>query len=389
MLKFSNQEYKRRLELVKKSMEEKNIDVLLVTNPANMNYLTGYNAWSFYMHQMVAVFIDEEEPLWMGRFMDAIAARKTAWLQHENIVAYPDSYVQSTVVHPMDFVAETLKERKKDKKRIAVEMDTYYFTAKCYEVLKENLPNAEFVNGHRLVNWVKVIKSDEEIEFVKAAGKIMSKGMNEAIKYLNVGVRKNDMAAEIYRTFTEGTEEFGGDYSAIVPLMPTGVDAGACHLTWTDEKYKEGDVVIFELAGCYQRYHSPMSRTISLGKPSEKLKETAKITIEGLNKVLDFIKPGVTAEEAESVWAKNLEKYGLFKESRIGYSTGLNYPPDWGEDTLSLRPGDKTILKPNMILHVIPGMYFEDFGVEISEAIRITEDGCETLADVERKLFIK
>nr|WP_072513977.1 M24 family metallopeptidase [Ndongobacter massiliensis] len=389
MLKFSNQEYQRRLELVKKSMEEKNIDVLLVTNPANMNYLTGYNAWSFYMHQMVAVFIDEKEPLWMGRFMDAIAARKTAWLQHENIVAYPDSYVQSTVVHPMDFVADILKERKKDKKRIAVEMDTYYFTAKCYEVLKENLPNAEFVNGHRLVNWVKVIKSDEEIEFVKAAGKIMSKGMNEAIKYLNVGVRKNDMAAEIYRTFTEGTEEFGGDYSAIVPLMPTGVDAGACHLTWTDEKYKEGDVVIFELAGCYQRYHSPMSRTISLGKPSEKLKETAKITIEGLNKVLDFIKPGVTAEEAESVWAKNLEKYGLFKESRIGYSTGLNYPPDWGEDTLSLRPGDKTILKPNMILHVIPGMYFEDFGVEISEAIRITEDGCETLADVERKLFIK
>lgn len=389
MLTFTNSEYKRRLDLVKKSMEDKGIEVLLVTNPANMNYLTGYNAWSFYMHQMVAVFIDEEEPVWIGRFMDAIAARKTAWLKHENIVAYPDSYVQSTVVHPMDFVADTLKEKNQDKKRIAVEMDTYYFTAKCFESLKKNLPNAEFVDGHRLVNWVKVIKSDEEIEYMKAAGKIMEKGMVDAINYLNVGVRKCDMAAEIYRTFTEGTKEFGGDYSAIVPLMPTGVDAGACHLTWTDEEYKDGDIVIFELAGCYQRYHSPMSRTISLGKPSEKLSETAKITIEGLNMALDFIKPGVTAEEVEAVWANNLKKYGLFKESRIGYSTGLNYPPDWGEDTLSLRPGDKTILQPNMTIHVIPGMYYEDFGVEISEAIRVTETGCETLAKVDRKLYIK
>jgi ectoine hydrolase len=389
MLKFSNEEYKRRLGLVKERMEEQNIDVLLVTNPANMNYLTGYNAWSFYMHQMVAVLKDEEEPLWIGRFMDAIAARKTAWISHDNIIGYPDSYVQSTIVHPMDFVADTLKEKGQDKKTIAVEMDTYYFTAQCFESLKKNLPNAKFVNGHRLVNWVKVIKSDEEIKFMKAAGKIMEKGMVDAIDYLNVGVRKCDMAAEIYRTFTSGTEEFGGDYSAIVPLMPTGVDAGACHLTWTDEEYKDGDIVIFELAGCYQRYHSPMSRTISLGKPSEKLEETAKITIEGLNMALDFIKPGVTAEEVEAVWANNLKKYGLFKESRIGYSTGLNYPPDWGEDTLSLRPGDKTVLKPNMTIHCIPGMYYEDFGVEISEAVLITENGCEPLANVERKLFVK
>ncbi|MFB0972818.1 MAG: amidohydrolase [Neofamilia sp.] len=191
------------------------------------------------------------------------------------------------------------------------------------------------------------------------------------------------------RTFTSGTKEFGGDYASIVPLMPTGIDAGACHLTWTDEKYKDGDIVIFELAGAYKRYHSPMSRTISLGKPTQKLEDTAKITIEGLNMALDFIKPGVTAEEVEAVWSNNLKRYGLEKESRIGYSTGLNYPPDWGEHTISLRPGDKTVLQKNMTLHVIPGMYYEDFGVEISEAILITETGCEPLANVERKLFIK
>ncbi|NLY44834.1 MAG: M24 family metallopeptidase [Tissierella sp.] len=389
MLTFSKEEFQLRVQKVKEKMEERGIEVLLITDPANMNYVSGYNAWSFYVHQMVAVFLDEEEPVWIGRFMDAIAARKTAWLKHENIVGYSDNYVQSYERHPMDYVSDVLKERGQGNKRIAVEMDNYYFTAQCYESLKKGLPNATFEDARGLVNWIKVVKSDAEIEYMKRAGQIMTKGMTDAINYLNVGVRKCDMAAEIYRTFTSGTEEFGGDYASIVPLMPTGVDAGACHLTWTDEKYKDGDIVIFELAGCYRRYHSPMSRTISLGKPSEKLEETAKITIEGLNKVLDFIKPGVTAEEAEAVWANNLKKYGLFKESRIGYSTGLNYPPDWGEHTISIRPGDKTVLQPNMTLHVIPGMYFEDFGVEISDAIRVTETGCETLGNVERKLFIK
>lgn len=389
MLNFTKEEYQERLKKVKEKMEEEGIEVLLITDPANMNYLTGYNAWSFYVHQMVAVLLDHEEPVWIGRFMDAIAARKTAYLDHDNILAYDDKYVQSYVRHPMDYVSQVLEEKGQGSKNIAVEMDNYYFTAQCYQSLLKGLPNAKFQDAKHLVNWVRIIKSDAEIEFVKRAGKIMTKGMTDAIEYLNVGVQRNEMAAEIYRTFTRGTEEYWGDYTSIVPLMPTGVDAGACHLTWTDEKYKDGDIVIFELAGCYNRYHSPMSRTISLGKPTEKLEETAKITVEGLNKVLDFIKPGVTAEEAERVWAKNLEKYGLFKESRIGYSTGLNYPPDWGEHTVSLRPGDKTVFQENMVIHVIPGMYYEDFGVEISDAIRVTKDGCETLGKVERKLFVK
>lgn len=389
MLKFEKQEYQERVKKVKEEMAKRGIDVLLITDPANMNYVSGYNAWSFYVHQMVVVMLDEEEPLWVGRFMDAIAARKTAWLKHENIIGYSDIYVQSDVRHPMDYVADVLKERNKGDKNIAVEMDNYYFTAQCFVSLQKGLPNAKFQDAKALVNWIRVVKSDKEIEFMQAAGKIMEKGMTDAINFLDVGVRKCDMAAEIYRTFTSGTEEFGGDYASIVPLMPTGVDAGACHLTWTDEKYKDGDIVIFELAGCYQRYHSPMSRTISLGQPTQKLKETVDITIEGLNKAIDFAKPGVLVEEVERVWAKHLEKYGLFKESRIGYSTGLNYPPDWGEHTISIRPGDKTVLQPNMTLHVIPGMYYEDFGVEISEAIRITEKGSETLANVHRKLFIK
>jgi len=77
------------------------------------------------------------------------------------------------------------------------------------------------------------------------------------------------------------------------------------------------------------------------------------------------------------------------KRSRIGYSMGLNYPPDWGEHTASIRSGDKTILQPNMTFHCIPGMYFDNFGVSISEAFRVTETGYETFANYTRELIMK
>ena len=74
---FSVEEYKERVAKTKKSMEEKEIDVLIVTDPANMNYLTGFDGWSFYVHQGVIVALEEEQPLWFGRGQDGNAARLT------------------------------------------------------------------------------------------------------------------------------------------------------------------------------------------------------------------------------------------------------------------------------------------------------------------------
>lgn len=91
----------------------------------------------------------------------------------------------------------------------------------------------------------------------------------------------------------------------------------------------------------------------------------------------------------EAVWSRSIAKRGFFKESRLGYSIGLSYPPDWGEHTISFRKGDRTLLQPNMTFHLMPGIWLDDYGVEITESIRITESGCELLADVPKDLFIK
>merc|ERR1711964_304623 len=101
---------------------------------------------------------------------------------------------------------------------------------------------------------------------MKTASRITEKGMKTAFKNINPGVRQCDAVAEIQRSLLSGTPEFGGDYSSIVPLLPTGKGTSASHLTWTEEKFIKDEATIIELAGVYKRYHVPMARTVLLGK---------------------------------------------------------------------------------------------------------------------------
>lgn len=387
---FAADEYRQRIRKTKESMKEKGIELLIVSQPANMNYLTGYDGWSFYVHQCLLLHLGHDEPLWLGRGMDANGARLTSFLSEENILEYADDYVQSTVKHPMHFVADVIKGKGWAKCVVGVEMDQFYLTARSYVELKKSLPDAKFEDANALVNWVRVVKSDAEVEFIKRAGKIAVKVMDAAREAIKVGVRECDAAAAVAYAQYAGTKEYAGDYPAIVPLMMAGEATKAPHLTWTEKVYKDEEAVLLELSGAYRRYHAPIARTIYLGKnPPQLLLDTAKVVLEGLNSALEMVKPGSTAEEVEAAWRKGIAHSTVVKESRIGYSIGLNYPPDWGEQTISVRPGDKTVLEPNMMIHLIPGIWYDEVGFEIDATLQVTPDGYQSVYDYPLELFIE
>jgi Xaa-Pro dipeptidase len=338
----------------------------------------------------VLVSLEQEEPMWLGRGMDAAGAHITCWIAGENIRQYADDYVQSSVKHPMNFVADVIKEKGWDKKRIGVEADTFYFTHKSYVELEKSLPNASFVDAGALVNWVRIVKSEREIEYMRRAGQIAVRVMDAARTHIQPGTKECDAAAEIVRAQYAGTEEFGGDYPAIVPLMMAGEATKTPHLTWSDRKFQQDEAVLLELSGVYKHYHAPIARTIWLGsEPPKLMRETADVVMDGLQQTLDFIKPGVTAEQIEEKWRQAISHSTVVKESRLGYSIGVNYPPDWGEGTVSLRPGDTTEIKEGMTLHLIPGIWYEEVGFEIDGTILVTKDGCESLYDYPMELFLK
>ncbi len=406
MSAFEKEEYEIRIAKVRKSMDEKNIEILIVTDPSNMAWLTGYDGWSFYVHQCVVLTL-EGEPLWFGRGMDANGAKRTAFMRHENIIGYADDYVQNPEKHPMDYLSGIFKETSGmpatgasggagwAQKTIGVEKDNYYFTAACLESLQKNLPQANFVDATALVNWQRTVKSPRELDFMRKAARIVEKMHARILDVMEPGMRKNDLVAEIYHAAISGvadtseTKGFGGDYPAIVPMTPTGADASAAHLTWDDRPIPNNSGTFFEIAGCYRRYHCPLCRTVYLGTPPQKYLDVEKAVLEGIEAGLEAAKPGNLAEDIAAAWRKTIAKYGYEKDSRCGYPIGLSYPPDWGERTVSFRKGDKTVLEPNMTFHFMPALWFDDWGLETTESIVITGNGAETLANVPRKLFVK
>ncbi|CAH2935372.1 MAG: N-alpha-acetyl-L-2,4-diaminobutyrate deacetylase [uncultured Paraburkholderia sp.] len=257
----------------------------------------------------------------------------------------------------MDYLArDVIEVRGWGALKIGVEMDNYYFSASAYRSLVEHLPKATWHDATSLVNWQRAVKSPREIEYMRVAARIVER--------IEPGMRKNDLVADIYSTGIRGVQGHGGDYPAIVPLLPTGTDAAAPHLTWDDTPFVKGAGTFFEIAGCFRRYHCPQSRTVFLGKPPKHFIDGERAVVEGIEARLAAAKPGNTCEDIAHVFFAILHKYGIEKNSRCGYPIGASYPPDWGERTMSLRPGDKTVLEPGMTFHFMPGLWLDDWGLD-------------------------
>lgn len=386
---FTAAEYQRRLDLTRAAMAQKGIDVLFVTDPSNQAWLTAYDGWSFYVHQGVIVFMDRD-PIWWGRNQDTNGALRTVWMSDDHVLGYADNFVQSTERHPMQDLARHLAGMGLEKARIGVEMDNYYFSAKAYATMAESLPNATLVDATALVNWQRTVKSGEEITFMRRAAKISEKIVDGLLERVEPGIPKNEIVAEIQRDAIRGADGHWGDYAAIVPLLPSGSDAAAPHLTWDGRPFATGEATFFEISGCYRRYHAPFCRTIFLGTPPDFLARAEAALVEGLEAGLEAARAGNRACDIANALAAPLERAGIERGARCGYPIGLSYPPDWGERTVSLRAEDQTILKPGMTFHFMPGLWMKDWGMEITETILITEDGpAETLCNRPRKMFVK
>ena len=389
-LPFSHEEYQRRLAQTRAAMARDGIDTLVVSDPSNMNWLTGYDGWSFYVHQSVVVG-EDGDPVWFGREQDAAGAARTTYLGGSNIVGYPDHYVQSPTEHPMTLLADLVLQRSWGHGRIGVEMDNYWFSAKAYAVLTGTLPGARFEDATALVNWLRAVKSPQELTYMGQAARLVERMHRVIRERCEPGYRKCDLVADIVEAglrFDEGLG-YGGDYPAIVPLLPSGADASAPHLTWDDKPLRANEGTFFEIAGVVRRYHCPLSRTVYLGQPPQYFLDAEKAVLEAMQAGLDAARPGNRCEDVAVAFFNVLERHGIEKNNRTGYPIGVSYPPDWGERTMSLRRGDHTVLQENMTFHFMSGLWMDGWGLETTESFVVEASGARCLANVPREVFVR
>jgi ectoine hydrolase len=386
-LNFSLEEFQKRITKTRKKMIATGLNTLIISDPSNMNWLTGYDGWSFYVHQAVILSLNGD-PVWWGRGMDANGAKRTVFMESKNIHGYEDTYVQNPEKHPMSDLARLIKDLQLNEGNIGVEMDNYWFSASAFFTLKKEL-DVKFVDITGLVNWQRAIKSKTEIVYMKQAAKIVEHMHEVVVEKAVVGMPKNELIADVYHASVSGVDGIWGDYPSMVPMAPSGMDATAPHLTWNDQPMKKGESTFFEIAGAFKRYQCPQSRTLFLGTPPQKYLDAEKAVLEGINVGLEQAKPGNQCQDIANAFNQTLNKLGFEKDSRCGYAIGVSYPPDWGERTMSFRDGDTSIMQPGMTFHFMPALWLDDGGLEITEPFVITENGAECLCNTPRKMFVK
>ena len=384
-------EYAERVLRVQQAMVPRSWSALVIADPANLFYLTGYDAWSFYMPQCLIVPATGEPRLFL-RAMDANGATATARLPEDRVEGYPEALVHRVDVHPFDWITERARDLgllpTGPDSIIAVEADAHYFSVRAYQSLCAGVGQARVVDSEALVNWVRLIKSDAELDRLRIAGGLAEHAMRVALAAVRPGRRQCDVAAEIMAAQTVGTDDHGGDYPAIVPLLPTGAGAGTPHLTWSERPFLVGEATTIELAGAYQRYHAPLARTVMLGEPPPRLAGAAAVIKDGMAAALAAMTPGTAIRQAHAEFSRVHQRPGpdqgiadrLFDRRRLSSRLGRadDQPP--AEESRTFTAG--------MALHVILGLWMDGWGYELSEPVIIAAGGAEPLCRLPRELEV-
>ncbi|MQW56136.1 M24 family metallopeptidase [Sinorhizobium meliloti] len=378
---FPRTEYLRRLATVKVEMARRDIEALMINNLPNITYLTGYTAHSGNVPLGIVVSVRNEEPAFILRRMDAPAAIHQTFLERDNVIGYPESLIGSAAKDGFDIVIDSIHDLGLAGRGLGLELDN--LSPRAAEKFKVRMPRARIVDCTNVVAWIRIIKSDLEIAVIQEAAAISDAAIMRTAEVLRPGAREADVAAEISATLVRGVDGKPGT-SLSDFFFCTSPRTGTPHIAWSEDNICRGSQINLQLSGVRYGYHGPIMRTFSIGAPSERLRRLYDAELAGLEAALSAVRPGATCSEVAGAFRRTIEKLGFRKESRCGFSTGI----DWVEPTASLKDGDLTELKPNMTFDLMLGNWIdEDFGCALADTFRVTESGAEVLNRAPRNLF--
>ncbi len=380
-LPFPLAEYQIRLAKVREGLKARGIDACLISIPENIYYLTGFTSTGYYMYQTL-ILPAEGDPMFVTYLEEKINVIRRSWM--ERYMTY------SVIEDPIDVTFRAVREMGLEEKVLAIEESGFFFPIRTYKQLVAQLPNARWVDGSGVVEQVRLIKSDAEIGYIRQGAKAAMEGMKAAIAAIERGKTENDLAAEVYGA----TLRHGSEYPGSPPYVVSGERSGLPHGTWEGRVLRDGDIIFLEHSGCIKRYSAAMMRTCFLGKPPDVVRRTADIILEGIQKAIETIRPGVTSGEVDAACRETILGAGFNDYTHeTGYSIGVCYPPGWNEShIMNLHPGDETVLVPNMVFHLVPSLIIPEMNghVGFSDTVVVTETGREVLTntEVERRLYV-
>jgi Xaa-Pro aminopeptidase len=301
--------------------------------------------------------------------LDYNRAIKTCWI--DNIISFPED--NPNYLLPLKKILANKKLR-----RIGIEQDV--ITYHKMNFIKD-LFSSEFIP---IDNWLvdlRAIKTEEEIELIKKSAEILDKAMEESLKLLREGIEESEISA--YAKYI--MEKEGAEGQSFQPFVMSGENAWLPQRFSTNKKIKKGELVVFDVGAVYKGYCSDMTRTFSLGGLNEKQKNIFNIAYSSQQEAIKAIKPGIKACDIDKI-ARDIivqNGYGENFPHLTGHGLGMSV-----HEKPIIDKNVETILKPNMVVTVEPGIYLKDVGAaRVEDMILITKDGHEILTKTKRELI--
>ena len=380
-LHFSKQEFSERKRKVLQSMKEQNLDAILMFRQESMYWLTGYDTFGYVFFQTL-VLDNKGNVILLTRAPDLRQAQNTSNIEDIRI------WVDKDGSNPTNDLKNILNELSLKEKKVGVEYEAYGLTGRNALRLNKSLENyCNIEDQSELITKIRVVKSSEEIVYVKKAAELADLALDQAWKHTKAGASEAKILAEMQRIVLDG----GGDYPANEYIIGSGHNALLCRYQSEKRILSDTDQLSIEWAGTYKHYHSAMFRTITVGKSNLKHIKMHQACLEALQNCEKKLIPGNTVGEVFDVHAQTFDNHG-YNKSRMnacGYSLGSTFSPNW-MDWPMLYTGNPYKIVPGNIffMHMILMDSDNNLAMNLGETYLVTENGNERLGKQKLDLVV-
>ncbi len=353
--------YQERINKVMQKLIESNLSSFYITNIINVRYLSGFtgSAGSMLITKEKAYFFTD------GRYTEQVKSQ----VKNCKIYIAGSSHLQE------------IYKQKLIESNSSVGFESRHVTYFLHKCLREQFPRVNWVGTENIVELIAAVKDDDEISFLKTAVEITDKVFDEILPLLVPGVTENKIAATMSYKF----KEYGADGDSYDPIVASGWRSALPHATPTNKKLEKGDFVVMDFGALYNGYHADMTRTVVIGKATNRQKDIYNIVSESQLAGIKKAKAGITGAEVDWACRSIIEKagYGQYFTHSTGHGLGLEV-----HTIPRLSSANKDKLIENYVVTIEPGIYIPKLGgVRIEDDCLLTKEACIPLNNSTKNLL--
>ena len=373
-LPFAPSEYRARLDKVRHAMVLHGYDALLLTDPADINYLTGYHTFEVSVH--ACLVCTPERLVLQVASIETGAAVVTALV--DEIIGYRWENLDEIITPLADLLAPC--------QQIGIDGWGSGMRVGVMEALAQTIGRQRFSEAGGVLDAIRIVKRPAELEMLKESARITAAGLEAAIQVIRPGMTDNDIASAGAQALLAN----GSEFMSLQPIVTSGHRIGVIHVNHKRHIIQPNEPVFLEFGAAYQRYTAPMMRTAITGTPSQAHAATRDLCRALFETLCDAMRPGNTFDDAARAADALLDpqRDRLFFSGVFGYAVGAQFPPSWVEGTGYIAKGQMRPFEANIVFHLplclrVPGQW----GVGLSDTVVVTEQGGQPITTNDWQLY--